>query len=377
MSIQRRQTKGGKVRYLAKVFRGRDSQGKRLEVFRTFGQLSDARLWERQQKRALDLGQFVEPSHMRLAEYLSSWLAATARMQVRERTLEGYRCLLERYVFPSALAAVPLAKLTTLGLEQLYAELRAKPLSPRTVRLVHSILHSALAKATRDRRLASNPAIGAILPRQEQREMRALDRIQLTRLLQVSESSGNRWDALWSLLANGGLRPSEALGLKWADVGADRIRVVQVLVTGLKGGGWRLTEPKTRTSVRTVTLPSRTMQALAWHRTTQEAEKLAAGSRYQDKGFVFAGQHGQPLDLKNAAARHFGLLLRAAELPRIRVYDLRHTHATLMLSAGVPVKVVSERLGHASAVMTLNVYAHVLSGQQEDAVSRLESYMAF
>jgi integrase len=145
---------------------------------------------------------------------------------------------------------------------------------------------------------------------------------------------------------------------------------------GLKGGGWTLTEPKTSGSRRTVTLPAQTMHALAWHRTKQEAEKLAAGDRYRNAGFVFAGQLGQPLDLKNTTARHFRPLLAKANLPSIRVYDLRHTHATLMLSAGVPVKVVSERLGHASAVMTLNVYAHVLSGQQEDAVSRLEAYMS-
>lgn len=204
--------------------------------------------------------------------------------------------------------------------------------------------------------------------------MRALDRTQLARPLAVAEASANRWTALWSLLANSGLRPSEALGLKWSDVGSDRVRVAQVLVMGLKGGGWTLTEPKTRGSRRTVTLPALTMNALAWHRTRQEAEKLAAGDQYKDAGFVFAGQLGQPLDLKNTTSRHFRPLLARANVPTIRVYDLRHTHATLMLSAGVPVKVVSERLGHASAVMTLNVYA-VLSGQQEDAVSRLQAYM--
>lgn len=375
MAIQRRKTQGGAVRYLAKVFRGRDSQGKRLEVFRTFGLLSEARCWERQQKRALDLGEFVEPSQMRVGEYLRLWLDVTASMKVRERTLEGYRRLLDRYVLPSSLAAVPLAKLTTLGLEQLYSELSAKPLSARTVRLVHSVLHVALAKAARDRRLASNPASGAMLPRQQRQEMQALDRDQLSRLLATSESCDNRWTPLWSLLAHGGLRPSEALGLKWAEVGADRVRVIQALVTGLKGGGWKLTEPKTLGSRRTVTLPAQTMHALAWHRTKQEAEKLAAGRCYQDLDFVFASQTGQPLDLKNATARHFRPLLAKVGLPSIRVYDLRHTHATLMLSAGVPVKVVSERLGHASAVMTLNVYAHVLSGEQEDAVSRLEAYM--
>jgi integrase len=375
MAIQRRRTLDGRTRYLAKVFRGRDQQGKRLEVFQTFSTLAEARMWERQQKRSFDLGRFIEPSQISLSEYIRTWLEATARLQVRERTLEGYTRLLDRYVFQSSIASVPLTKLTTMALEQLYADLSSKPLSARTVRLVHSVLHVALAKAARDRRIASNPATGALLPRQQPREMQALDRTQLARLLATSEAIGNRWTALWVLLAHGGLRPSEALGLKWADVGTDRLRVNQVLVTGLKGGGWSLTEPKTHGSRRIVTLPSMAIQALSWHRTKQEAERIAAGSRYRTADFVFAGQLGQPLDLKNTTARHFRPLLAEAGLPRIRVYDLRHTHATLMLSAGVPVKVVSERLGHASAVMTLNVYAHVLSGQQEDAVTRLEAYM--
>src|SRR4051794_11870307 len=102
MAIQRRKTQDGKARYLAKVFRGRAQNGKRLEVFRTFPTLIEARKWERQQKRALDTGEFVEPSQILLGEYLRAWLDATARLQVRDRTLEGYQRLLERYVFRSS-----------------------------------------------------------------------------------------------------------------------------------------------------------------------------------------------------------------------------------------------------------------------------------
>jgi integrase len=320
-------------------------------------------MWERQQKRALDLGQFVEPSQTMLGDYLRGWLEATARLQVGDRTLEGYRRLLDRYVFPSSIAFVPLAKLSTMGLEHLYAELSAKPLSARTVRLVHSVLHVALVKAARDRRVASNPASGAMLPRQARREMKALNRVQLARLLATSEATGNRWHALWHVLASGGLRPSEALRLTWDDVGSDR-----VVVRG---------ETKTKGSERTVPLPASTMQALLAHRGQQEIEKIAAGNVYRNEGRVFASQTGGPLDLKNVTARHFKPLLSAHyPLPQIRVYDLRHTHASHLLAAGTPVHVVSRRLGHASPVMTLNVYAHVLSGQHEDAVAKLEAYYA-
>ncbi len=130
-------------------------------------------------------------------------------------------------------------------------------------------------------------------------------------------------------------------------------------------------------SRRTVTLPASTVEALKWHGAKQQAEKAAAGSRYVDHKLVFANERGGPLDIKNAAARHFKPLLEAYyPLPDIRVYDLRHTHVTHLLAAGTPVHVVAKRAGHASAKMTLDVYGHVLSGQDGDAVAKLEAYWA-
>jgi integrase len=362
--IQKRVTSAGEPRYLVRLFRGRDPvTGKKQYAFQTFATKKEAQRWERQQGHALDSGTFVEPSTETLGAYLSGWLAGPARMKVRDQTLEGYRRLLNRYVLTSELAAVPLVRLTTLRLETFYAALSDRPLSPRTVRYVHSLLHAALAKATRDRRLPSNPAAGATLPRQIRREMQVLDREQLARLLATSEATSNRWHALWCVLAHGGLRPSEALRLTWRDVGPKSI-----VVRG---------ETKNDGSKRTVTLPGSTMEALAWHGTQQEAEKIAAGAAYRDAGLVFAGQTGGPLDLKNAAKRHFKLLLTAYyPLPNIRVYDLRHTHISHALAAGTPVHVVSKRVGHASAKMTLDVYGHVLSGQDGDAVAKLEAYWA-
>ena len=104
---------------------------------------------------------------------------------------------------------------------------------------------------------------------------------------------------------------------------------------------------------------------------------MVAGGNYHDAGRVFASQTGGPLGIKNAVVRAFKPLLTAYyPLPNIRLYDLRHTHASMLLAAGTPVHVVSRRLGHASPVMTLNVYAHVLNGQAEDAVVKLEAYYA-
>lgn len=327
----------------------------------TFATKKEAERHQRELLHDLDHGTFIEPSQTTLAEYLPQWLEGS--MDANERTREGYRRLVNRYVLTDSIAATPLPRLTTLALETLYKKLSQR-LSPRSVRMVHGVLRAALKKAERDRLIVRNPTTGVQgLPRQTRREMLALDQVQLDRLLATSEATGNRHHALWCVLAKGGLRPSEALRLTWADVGTN-----WVVVRG---------ETKTAGSRRTVTLPASTMTAPAWHRTQQEAEKIAAGSVYRDQGRVFASQTGGPLDLKNVTARHFKPLLNAYyPLPNIRVYDLRHTHASILLAAGAQVHVVSKRLGHASAKMTLDVYAHVLSGQDDDAVTRLEAYMA-
>jgi integrase len=330
--------------------------------------MKDARRWERHQQHALDTGVFVRPSTEQLGALLTSWLDGAAALSVRSRTLSDYRELVTRYVATHPVARVKVVDLRTEDLERFYGELSARPLSARTVRMVHAVLHAALARAVKSRRLAVNPAAGATLPRQARHEVTVLSAEQLSRLLAVSEETGNRWHALWHLLANSGLRPSEALGLRWDDLGPDYIHVRRTLVVARKGGGWTLEEPKTRRSRRVVTLPAATIEALAVHRVQQEIEKIAAGSGYTDHGFVFASQTGGPLSLPNLTSRHFKPLLTAYyQLPDVNLYALRHSHASLALSAGVPVHVVSARLGHASAVMTLNVYAHAVPGQDADA----------
>lgn len=119
-----------------------------------------------------------------------------------------------------------------------------------------------------------------------------------------------------------------------------------------------------------------TMDLLGRHRLAQEVTKEAAGSAYQDQGLVFATSTGGPLDLKNLAARHFRPILAKAELPRIRVYDLRHTHVTHLLYARVPVQSVSKRVGHANPVITMKVYAHVLDDIDQDPLKLVEEYHA-
>ena len=365
--------KRGDNRWQVQVFRFRDAQGKRKFHIKTIrGTKKDALRYARDIEGAISTGDFAEPTKQDVAEFLTRWLDATASQRLREATLASYRKLANKYIIP-ALGQTKLSQLRLPDIDQLYSDLRARGLSPRTVRYTHSVLRSALNHAVRARLLAHNPTDHATLPRQERKEMLSLSPIEANAFLVAAKE--DRWHALWDLLMMSGLRPGEALGLKWADINAgNTISIQRSLVRS--GRSWAVAEPKTRRSRRTVPLATSTIKALQSHRRRQAEEKLRAGAEYCDNDFVFANSTGEPLDIKNVTARHFRKVLRAAGLRVIRLYDLRHTAATLMLSAGVNPKVASERLGHSTIVLTMDTYSHVLPDMQQDAVARVDRLLA-
>jgi integrase len=234
------------------------------------------------------------------------------------------------------------------------------------------VLHSALDQAVAWSLLARNPAKLVDLPRKQRREIRALSKDELGKFLELA--CANRYSVLWHLLATTGIRPGEALALKWTDLDGDRIRIQRNLVRHADNR-WTLKDPKTGRARRTVTVPATVVEQLKRHRTEQLEERLQAGPAYEDHGLVFSASNGSPLDWKIIVARHFRALAKDAGFLKLRPYDLRHTHATLLLQAGVNVKVVSERLGHASAALTLDVYSHVLPDMQQHAAERVEDLL--
>lgn len=190
----------------------------------------------------------------------------------------------------------------------------------------------------------------------------------------LQAASQDRWAALWQLLLTTGMRPGEALALRWTDIEGSKIRIQRNLVR-TPDGRWELKEPKTARGRRTVTMPEMTQTLLRQERRNQVEARLKAGSAYADLGFVFAVGNGSPLDWRVVVQRHFHPILKRAGLPRIRPYDLRHTSATLLLGDGVNVKVVAERLGHASAALTLDVYAHVTPDMQAEAAGGMQQVL--
>ena len=237
-----------------------------------------------------------------------------------------------------------------------------------------SVLRNALQQAVRWRMLPENPARSVDLPRWEKREMQALTPAEVARFREAAAS--DPWAVFFDFALATGMRPGEILALRWEDLDLDAgtVTVRRALVGA--GSRSRFAEPKTPKSRRTIPLPGSLIHALAAHKRRQAVHRLKLGPEYEDQDLVFASATGGPHDARNLADRHLKPILRRAKLPgSFRLYDLRHTCATLLLAAGVHPKVVSERLGHAGITLTLDTYAHVLPGMQRKAADRLEAIL--
>ena len=366
----------GKDVYQVRIFLGMDANGKQIFHRKTIhGKKKDAQKYLTAKMRERDLGVFIEPAAQTLDAYLDKWLETAAKPRLRERTWEDYREYLKRYVRPG-LGHRKLSDIKPMDVQNLYGEMLGRGLSARTVRYCHAILSSALKQSVKWQMLLTNPCAAVDLPRQQRQEMQALTPEEAGKFLAAAQS--DKWSVIFELAITTGLRPEEYLGLQWQDLdfATGHLIVRRALVWKRKGGGWSLQEPKTSNSRRTIPLPASVVLSLRAHKRKQAEERLKAGPDYQNDDFIFAGELGNPLLMSNFFRRHFQPVLeRSGITKKIRLYDLRHTCATLLLSAGENPKVVSERLGHASIVLTLDVYSHVLPSMQQAATDKLENML--
>jgi integrase len=235
------------------------------------------------------------------------------------------------------------------------------------VRHVHAVLHRSLKDAVRWGRLVRNPADSADPPTvSSHKELRTWSAEQLGAFLESRRE--DRLYALWHTLAMTGLRRGEALGLRWQDVDleAGRLCVRRSLIP--EGKTVAVHEPKTARGRRVVALDRDTLEVLK----AQAARQLeqSTGARWNENDWVFADEHGEALH-PWLVSRCFRRGVKEIMLPDIRLHDLRHTHATLALQAGIHPKVVSERLGHATVSITLDTYSHAIPAMQEEAAAKI------
>ena len=408
------------VGWRLRLYIGQDPDtGKRTVLTRSFERKKDAEEEETRLKRSKHKGTLRRRSKDPLGKYLQTWLDNVKEGRIRARTLHDYRGIIRRYIQESPDGTPPVGKIRLDQLqggdfEALYAHLwREEGLAPRTLQYLHTILRQALKHAVATGDLPRNPTDNVKPPKQARegetpkKAMRAMSQAEAGRFMK--EARKDDLAALWATLLLGGIRPSEAFGLQWSDVDLDRGRLhIRHSLTrrgvpklcecghdreahdaeglgpcgdpeceGCEGyraaKGWRLVEPKTDRARRTVVLPEVATALLRAHRTRQAETRLKLGSEWAGHDFVFTATFGTPLDLANLY-RRFKALLKAAELTEdFRLYDLRHTCATLLLLSGENPKVVSERLGHASITLTLDTYSHVLPSMQEGSADKLEA----
>ncbi|MBW3664446.1 MAG: site-specific integrase [Actinobacteria bacterium] len=313
-----------------------------------------------------------------LGEYIDEWLDV-ARLRLAPTTLASYAGMVRRYLHP-ALGAVPIAELTTRRIERTYAELLTrggqggKPLSPRSVEYCHAILHTVLADAVKHGVVVANPATGATVPRHHGDGAQAKDLTvwtaeELARFLELV--ADDPLFHLWALAATTGMRRGELLAVAWPSVDLDR-RVLHVRHSLVRvDGAFRLKPPKNGRA-RSLALDDWTLGVLADRQEVQQREARVRdrpSTLGQQWELVFTTPEGEPLDPLRVTWA-FRKLVASLPLPRIRLHDLRHGHATLLLQEGTPIKVVSDRLGHASARFTLDVYAHALPVMDAAAADR-------
>ena len=293
-----------------------------------------------------------------VAAWADRWLALVAH-RVRPATLRVYRTALRRHVIP-ALGRVELARLRPSDVEGMTAGMIDAGSAASTAALARRVLVVCLTDAARDELIVRNVARLARAPRTAQPFRRALSADEARAFLAAVAS-----DPLGPLVALGiatGLRRGELLALRWSDVdeAAGTLTVARALARSA-GGGYAVAEPKSRRARRTIALPILARDALRRQGQAQTREREAAGSAWQDRdGLIFADPIGRPWH-PDSVTSAWGALVRRSGIGHLRLHDLRHTAATLSLSAGLPVRDVADMLGHSSPSITLDVYGQSVS----------------
>jgi integrase len=389
----------GVATWQVRVRVGTTPGGRREFITRTYKKLGEARNFLTKTRQDRNEGKVVRESKLTLNQFLDRWLESV-KQSVRPQTAESYAFVLDRYVRPG-LGGRRLEQVTALAIQGHFQALaervftrrvhapkpqkrdeasekditayvaRGYKLSARTIRYAHSVLSAALKQAVRWRVLTFNPAADVDKVRQPRREMQALGADEAKRFLAAIE--GTRDEALFKMALFTGMRPGEYLGLKWQDIDMKKgaITVQRTLVKTSEG--YHFNEPKTGRSRRTVPIPPSVVEALRRHKSEQLQQRLKLRSAWEQPDLVFTNELGGFVERQNLLHRQFRKALKAAGLPvTLRLYDLRHTAATLLLAAGVHPKVASERLGHASITMTLDTYSHLMPDMQREASDKMD-----
>lgn len=367
----------GKPRISYVSFRGTEKQA-RQELARLISQPRD--------------GVWADPGKMTLGVYLETWLQNHAATEVSAKTAERYGELLRLHVIPHT-GAVTMGKLRPAHIQSLRAKLLTegrrprlhKPdperapeppsgLSPQTVKHVYRVLRRALRQAVKLQLLAVNPTDAVDAPKVERAEIRALTDDEAGKVFSAAKGTQIYLPILVALTT--GLRRGELLALRWTDLDLDRgVLSVQQSLEETRAG-LRFKPPKTNRSRRTITLPAVTVTALRDHDKEQKAERLQLGIRGEHDDLVFSTRDREtlkpcPIRPRNVT-KEFSRICKRVGVTGVTFHGLRHTHITNLLRSNVHPKIASERAGHSSVAITLDIYSHAVPNMQSDAAKLVD-----
>lgn len=351
---------------------GYDAAGKRQRQYESVrGTKREADRVLAARVNALATGVLISPAKLTVAEFGQRWLADT-QANVALRTHERYAEIVRLHILPT-IGTNRLNELRAAHVVRAQQVWRESGLAPRTVLKVHRLLHKMLNDAVRWGLVSVNVCTAVSAPRVERKEMPALTSAQARALLE--QVRGTDYGALLATALYTGLRLGELRGLRWQDVDLDSSRLSVIQTVQRIAGELRVGGVKTHRSRRAMWVAPPLVAILREHRRRQAKAQLAAGDAWGEGGLVFTDALGRPVS--DVAVRWaFWRALQTAGLPRVRLHDLRHTAATLLLELGVHPKIVSEMLGHSTIAVTLDLYSHVTPTMQREAAERLGALLS-
>jgi len=309
-------------------------------------------------------GIMAKDDNLTVAAFILNYMETVGKHNLRPKTMESYLSLIKMHIVPT-IGKIKLVSLRPDHLQALYSQKLDSGLSHRTVHYIHSIIHKVLDQALKWGMVVRNVADLVEAPTPKRRQLTVWDREQVNKFLDYVKVNDPRFYPIYVLAIYGGFREGEILGIHRSDLNLFKGTItVNHAVQYLMGQGVVITTPKTDSSRRSVKLPASVLIILKNYLEGLESNQL-----------LFTTDSGKPINPR-FLVKHFKADLANAGVPEIRFHDLRHTSATLLLSANVHPKVVQERLGHASITLTLNTYSHVMADIQDEAADKLDTYMS-